>query len=216
MAHQQQHHSKRQHRSQARQLDIQTTTFHSKAHMLEDTFHEIQVPQLLALCGKAGSGKSTAAGILIEKWDYTLVKFAAPLKSMLAEFGLSQDEIEGSLKELPCALLNGHSPRHAMQTLGTEWGRNMIGENVWVTAWTARVHKMLMEGKRIVVDDCRFENELAAVKALGGKSVLINRPGLAPIGTHVSENGLTSVMDETVTNDGSPMLLVSRILGALA
>lgn len=183
--------------------------------MIEDTFHEIKVPQLLALCGKAGSGKSTAAAILIDKWEYQLVKFAAPLKTMLSEFGLSHDEIEGGMKEKPCDLLCGHSPRHAMQTLGTEWGRNLIGEDVWTNAWKKRVQALLDEGKRVVVDDCRFENELAAVKSLGGHAVLINRPGLASIGGHVSENGLSSTLDDTVQNDGSEMLLVARILGAM-
>jgi hypothetical protein len=48
------------------------------------------------------------------------VKFAGPLKSMCMALGLTEAHIEGHLKEVPCELLCGQTPRHAMQTLGTE------------------------------------------------------------------------------------------------
>lgn len=183
--------------------------------MIEDTFHEITVPRVLALCGKAGSGKSTAASYLTEQYGYTLVKFAAPLKDMLRTIGLTNEQIEGGLKEIPSPLLLGKTPRYAMQTLGTEWGRNIIGEDFWCNAWHYKAQQILNAGGRVLVDDCRFENELRAVQQLNGTAVYIDRPGLASIGSHVSEAGLDTSQLRKVVNDGSPMLLVSRILGAL-
>ena len=43
---------------------------------------------------------------------------------MLYQLGLGEAHIEGALKEVPCELLGGKTPRYAMQTLGTEWGRD--------------------------------------------------------------------------------------------
>lgn len=183
--------------------------------MIEDTFHEIKVPRVLALCGRAGSGKSTAASYLVEQYGFTLVKFAAPLKDMLRAIGLTNEQIEGGLKEIPSPLLLGQTPRYAMQTLGTEWGRNMIGEDFWCSVWRIRAQQVLNAGGKVLVDDCRFENELKAVQSLSGSAVYIDRPGLASIGNHASETSLDTSSLAKVVNDGTPMLLVARVLGAL-
>ena len=53
-----------------------------------------------------------------------------------------------------------------MQTLGTEWGRECIGPEVWVDVWKSNVQKWLDGGLNVVVDDMRFPNEWDAVKAL--------------------------------------------------
>ena len=87
-------------------------------------------PGLLGIHGKAGSGKSTAAQVLIDG-GFKRVKFADPLKNMLRAIGLTDQHIEGDLKEVPCDMLLGQTPRHAMQTLGTEWGRGCIGGEFW-------------------------------------------------------------------------------------
>lgn len=181
--------------------------------MIEDTFHEIKVPKVLALCGKAGSGKSTAASILVEEYGYTLVKFAAPLKDMLRAIGMTNEQIEGGLKEIPSPLLLGQTPRYAMQTLGTEWGRNIIGEDFWCSVWRNRARKILDAGGKVLTDDCRFENELRSVRQMSGTAINIERPGLASIGTHASETSLDVSAIHTVTNDGTPLQLVARILG---
>lgn len=183
--------------------------------MIEDTFHEIKVPRVLALCGKAGSGKSTAASILVEEYGYTLVKFAAPLKNMLRAIGMTNEQIEGGLKEIPSPLLLGKTPRYAMQTLGTEWGRQIIGDDFWCNAWRHTAQQVIAAGGKVIVDDCRFENELRSVRQLCGSVVVIERPGLASIGNHQSENGLDTEALAKVINDGSPMQLVARILGVI-
>src|SRR5690606_21287800 len=117
------------------------------------------LPPVVAFTGRAGSGKSTASRYLVERHGYQLVKFAGPLKAMMRALGLGDRHIEGDDKELPCALLSGKTPRHAMQTLGTEWGRNCIGENFWVDLWTYHAS----QHERVVVDDCRFANEARAI-----------------------------------------------------
>lgn len=166
-------------------------------------------PRLVALTGAAGSGKSTATKFLVERHGYTLVKFAGPLKDMLRAIGLSEDQIEGGLKEEPCFWLQDRTPRYAMQTLGTEWGRNCMGDGFWVELWARRVNQITAGGNRVVVDDCRFPNEAAAVRELCGMIIkLEGRGGIA--GAHASEAGCGQ-HDAIVTNDGGLVELYAGV-----
>lgn len=137
-------------------------------------------PSVIALAGPAGSGKSTAARHLIERHGYTLVKFAGPLKNMLRAIGLTDEHIEGGLKEVPSKRLCGKTPRWAMQSLGKEWARDLIGPDLWVNAWYETVADVLDQGGRVVTDDCRYENEAERVRELGGRIFeLQGRGGIA-------------------------------------
>jgi len=157
-------------------------------------------PRLIAFTGLAGSGKTTAAQYLVEQHGFVRTRFADPLKAMLRSIGLGHEEIDGSRKELPSPLLCGKTPRWAMQTLGTEWGRDCISPDLWTTLWTERAGECLDLGGRVVVDDCRFGNEAKAIHRLGGKVVKISgRGGIG--GSHVSENQ-SFVPDLTLPNEG--------------
>lgn len=142
---------------------------------------------LVGITGYAGSGKSTAARHLIDNHGFVPVKFAGPLKSMMRCLGIGEAEIEGHLKELPSAILGGKTPREAMQTLGTEWGRAMISPNLWVNAAMSVVDTVLDHDGRVVIDDLRFENEAVAIKERGGIIIRIDRPGVGPVNAHTSE-----------------------------
>lgn len=148
--------------------------------------------KVVGLIGRKGSGKSTVADVFI-KHGYVRVKFADTLKGMLRTFGLTEEHIEGELKELPCDILCGLSPRHAMQTLGTDWARNCMHNDIWVNIWKHKL-SLLPKGSKVVVDDVRFENEAAAVQLLGGVLCSIDRP--RPYGdgdTHESEAGISKL-----------------------
>ncbi|MCW2242254.1 nucleoside/nucleotide kinase family protein [Azospirillum canadense] len=161
---------------------------------------------VIALTGLAGSGKSTVADRLTAMYGFRREKFAGPLKDMMRAFGLSEDEIEGDRKEVSSDLLCGATPRHAMRTLGTEWGRMLIHPDLWASAWRRRAST-----GRVVADDCRFLNEATAVRTLGGTIVRIERPGLAAA-AHVSEQEMSGIVpDETIVNDGSPADLARKV-----
>ncbi len=171
------------------------------------------LPSVVAFAGVAGSGKSTATRYLVERHGYTLVKFAGPLKDMMRVIGLTEEEIEGSLKEKPCNLLAGKTPRHAMQTLGTEWGRNSIGDGFWINLWRERVVEIIGQAGRVVTDDCRFPNEAQAVRRVGGDIYKIEgRGGIA--GAHVSEKGCGDE-DLAIVNDGALDQLHAKVDEAL-
>ncbi len=76
-----------------------------------------------------------------------------------------------------------------MQTLGTEWGRNLIASDLWIRAWQHALANV-PAGVPVVVDDCRFPNEADAVVAAGGICVRIERlfsNGAGTASVHESE-----------------------------
>lgn len=170
----------------------------------------MKTPYIVALNGPAGGGKSAAADHLAQAHGFEPVKFAMPLKTMLRAFydtqGLDPHEterrIEGDLKETPDPLLNGHTPRHAMETLGTEWGRICMGDEFWINAWRRKVQQV---PTAVVTDDCRFDNEAETVRELGGEVVRL-KPAVArrKKSKHVAERGIKDqLVDHEVTNDGT-------------
>ena len=176
---------------------------------------QVTPPVLVAICGLAGSGKTTCAEFLEQEWGYTNIKFAGPIKEMLRALGLNDNHLEGGLKEIPTALLAGHSPRHAMQTLGTEWGREQMGQEFWVDIWRQSAAKIIGEGGRVVVDDCRFPNELRAVRYLGGQAITIQRPvERKPVLPHRSET-TPSNTDCVVMNDSGRAHLLQQLCKTL-
>jgi len=167
----------------------------------------------LCLCGVAGSGKSSVARVLERDYGYKVLKFADPMKDMLRALGLGNRELEGDRKESPCALLGGRTPRWAMQSLGTEWGRNLMGESFWVDVWRRRVEALVAEWPeaKLVVDDCRFPNELEAARGLKFSAVRVRRESHS-VSAHVSESALDGVWMPDVVNDGTVESLVEKIL----
>jgi len=153
--------------------------------------------RIVGITGAAGSGKSTAAKELI-RLGWVNVKMAGPLKDMMRDIGLTYDHIEGALKEVPCDMLAGRTPRYAMQTIGTEWGRDIMGKDFWVGIAESRVRERLEWGLDVVIDDIRFQNEADMVRRMGGTVVgLKGRGGI--MSDHASESGIDA--DFYITND---------------
>jgi hypothetical protein len=164
--------------------------------------------RLIGLIGRKGSGKDTAAEVL-EGFGFQNVKFAGALKTMLrallAYQGADEETIrrmiDGDLKEVPTTLLGGKTPRFAMQTLGTEWGRDLIGPDFWLnTAMTKAA-----QGDTVITD-VRFPNEVNAVMDAGGSVIRIVAEGKTVFEGGVGENHASeTLMDElpshvTITN----------------
>jgi hypothetical protein len=131
--------------------------------------------RLIALIGAKQSGKTTVSNLLVTQYGFRRVRFADALKQMLRTLGLSEAQIEGDQKEVPSCLLGGKTPRWAMQSLGTEWGRNLISQDIWVNACRQHVADLLGKGHKVVIDDCRFPNEVAMIHELTGELWRIRR-----------------------------------------
>lgn len=165
---------------------------------------------VIGLKGRARVGKSTAAQYLINR-GYERTSFAAPLKLMLKTLleyqGVAPDIVwsmlNGKLKEEPTEFLSGKSPREAMQTLGTEWGRS-FHPDLWVNIWKNKVGD-----SKVCVDDMRFSNEADAVRELGGYVIEIvpsKKDAFESVGIsgHASET-LDFDPDIVVVNDGKSL-----------
>jgi ATPase subunit of ABC transporter with duplicated ATPase domains len=144
---------------------------------------------IIGLTGFKGCGKSTVAEILEERMGYKIRSFATPIKDMLKVMGLTHEELyDPELKEKVMPDF-GKSPREIMQLLGTEFARNMLSKDVWVTA----LMRQLNDEDNYVIDDVRFPNEAAAIHARGGKVVRVVRPAdPSKADNHISEQGLNT------------------------
>jgi hypothetical protein len=100
--------------------------------------------------------------------------------------------------------------RNLIQRLGTEGGRELLGENVWVDATIEKV----WYHENVVISDVRFPNEHAAIKDFPeSKTFWIHRPGITPANGHSSELTLTEDdFDETINNDGGLEELKTKVL----
>ncbi len=162
--------------------------------------------RIIALAGAAGSGKDTAAERLNARFGFERASFAGPLKAGLrAMFGwdwAQMEDREWKERVLPNI---GKSPRQLMQTLGTEWGRQLVNRDLWLLLAAERIGAAQSCGlPGIVFTDCRFENEASMVLSLGGYVLHLARPGAAAVAAHVSEAQLpSSVVTAQIVNDGS-------------
>ena len=176
-----------------------------------------------------GAGKSTVADILTKHFSNVVrLSFATPLKQMSAVFfeslGFAPEMIHFLLSpDGKATEITSHStgkiftPRHVMQTIGTEWGRNCITENVWTDIAKDRALQIMGHGLCPVFDDMRFDNEYAMLKGLEARFVHIHRPGMEPmVVTHASEGGLRSKhWDFEIINNTSLDMLEKSVLEAI-
>lgn len=123
--------------------------------------------------------------------------------------------VEGDLKREP--LLNLTPPkqewltsRRIQQTLGTDWGRDLIYPDFWVDVTMTKVRKLMESGKSVVIDDLRFPNEYATITAARAKLIRITRPD-ADVGDPRYEGQLEGYEFEYgIANVGSIELLKAQ------
>lgn len=167
---------------------------------------------IIGISGLAGSGKDTAADILVSQLGAVKISLADVMKRICQEtFDFSEEQLWGPSEkrnESDKRYMRGYegsqpiylSPRVALQFLGTDWGRNCY-ENVWID-YTLRIADKLLTSnaqysrtkglwldpesqpvKCVVIPDCRFRNEFNAIKATGGKLIRLKRAAAGLQGT---------------------------------
>lgn len=147
---------------------------------------------IIGLCGYKRTGKTTVAEILCDRYGYFHESFASPLREFVATIiGHDLQSLE-AVKEEPLEWLDGMTPRAMMQTVGTEWGRDMIHPELWVRSLVKRIAPAISRGQPVVVSDVRFPNEALAIRNLGGIIVRVTRPGMER-GTHPSETQVDAI-----------------------
>lgn len=161
--------------------------------------------KIVALYGAQYSGKSTAADAVAALKGWRKMSFADPLYDMMS--ALLGEDARKLNKTEPRAELRGKCLRTALQLLGTEWGRGMIGEEIWLDAMNRRLVKASREGATgVVIDDLRFRNEFLMLDGWAVSTMIkVERPesGVTK-DQHASEQDwLDFPPDYVVTNGGS-------------
>lgn len=159
---------------------------------------------LIGLSGYAQSGKDTAAAVLREV-GYERIAFADILRS--AVYALNPlmpngERVQDVIDEMGWdeAKVNFTEIRTLLQKMGTEVGRNLLGENIWVDAALAG----LDNSRKYVITDCRFPNEANAIRERGGIVIRIARAGVTKANDHPSETSLDNYdFDAILFNDGT-------------
>lgn len=177
---------------------------------------------LIGLMGFGGVGKSTVARILCEQHGFVAPHIGAPIKAMLGgllrNIGYAPDTIaryvDGDLKRHAIPEL-GATATEALQTIGTEWGRNCIRQDLWLSLWLAKADAILSAGGRVVQESVRFPDEAAAIKKRSGILIEVRRPSFGPLSGHVSEV-LPAAADVRIVNDGNLATLAETVGGTLA
>ena len=192
---------------------------------------------IISITGKIGSGKDTIADIIMQYTpyhDWEIKKFAGKLK-VIAEIlsGVPKINFEDQeFKKQDMGPEWGMTYRDLLQKLGTEAMRNGLHTNVWVNALMSdytpthyavgALETELSEESAIypnwLITDCRFPNELEAVKTHKGITIKVIRDSGNTIGTtHASETALDDYTkwDYVVDNNGSFEDLKTQVFSIL-
>jgi hypothetical protein len=155
--------------------------------------------------------------MLAAHYNGKIISFAAPLKAAMLALGIPRRNVHGTTAEKSQALdmLGGKSARQFAQLFGTEFGRKMIADDLWLKLFEYAI--WAADTEYVFCDDLRFLNEAKAIRKLGGTIIRVSRPGYSPLrDAHASElEHLSIEVDHWVDNTGDEMALFQKALTAL-
>lgn len=176
---------------------------------------------IIGLCGAAGSGKNAVAGILSILYGFKSLALADPLYDAVAAItGLTVKELQDRrLKEQPIDWI-GKSPRQLLQSLGTEWGRGMVSESLWVDHLFRRLDGLTAAGVDAVVTDVRFDNEARLLRERYNARIWqVIRPSGTVAGAamqHASEAGISPELIDVTIGNSSGLTYLRQIVEVAA
>jgi hypothetical protein len=134
---------------------------------------------IIGILGYNGAGKDTIANYLIENYGFFKFSFGSALKDVVSSiYSWPRNALEGDTKESrewreEIDPYWGITPRKALETIGTQVFRGW-DKDIWVKCLEKKL-KDCPKHSRIVITDCRFENEIALMTKLGGVLIRVER-----------------------------------------
>lgn len=177
----------------------------------------------IGFSGQAGAGKSTAAlmmlNVLSARYvcDMEVRSFAFPMRQMVDALlvccGISNAERKRYLNRDKSEVIPvvGQSARHLLQTIGDEWGRNLVHIDLWVRIGMCNTTHDGYEYDWIIFDDVRYESEARAIREAGGLVVHMKRP-VGPRMSHPSEAGIAYVAGDMVINTNDMQEVLDAVI----
>jgi hypothetical protein len=139
---------------------------------------------IIGICGLIGAGKDTVADYLVNIHQFRRESFANSLKDAVAHvFNWERELLEGRTKqsrewrEQPdpwwsTRLGQTITPRWVLQYWGTEVCRKAFHDDIWIASLENKIRNSRDD---IVISDCRFPNEIKAIKNAGGIVIRVVR-----------------------------------------
>lgn len=166
---------------------------------------------LIGIHGPLNGGKDTVANYIqaIFPEKFGRYAFASPIKqATTVMFGFSQAQLEDRVQKEAIDPFWGFTPRKAMQLLGTEYGRQMLNDRVWIMRAELEHKKNTSADRGTIITDVRFENEAEWIRSQPNSMLIyLKVPGLERDEkyNHASESGINLVesFDKVIVNDKS-------------
>lgn len=139
---------------------------------------------IIGISGFIGSGKDTIADYLVNVRHFRRMSFAATLKdSVSSVFGWDRELLEGRTQHSrdwreqrdewwSQRLGREITPRLMLQIWGTEVCRQGFHNDIWIASLE---NKLRQTTDDVVISDCRFPNEIRAIKKAGGVTLRVTR-----------------------------------------
>lgn len=148
----------------------------------------------IGISGFGGAGKSTLSEFFMQQHGFRRVSFADPIRKMLMALGIEEAVLRDPvMKNEPHPALAGRTPVHAMETLGTDWGRNLMHPEFWIMQLARQARNQPF----LICDDVRYQNEADLISQhFGGSTYRLIVPGKEPVrNTDFAVQKLTNVID---------------------
>jgi len=130
------------------------------------------------------SGKGAVADELVDKHGFRQDSYAYTLKDITAYiFNWDRAMLEGDTMESRSSReqidhwwseklgIKDFTPRLALQLIGTDVFRDNFHTDIWMLSVMARYK----DTENVVISDCRFPNEVQAIRELGGRIIQVDR-----------------------------------------
>lgn len=152
--------------------------------------------RLIGIGGLLQAGKDAVADYLVEKHGWVKMGMSDPLDQALRAQNpfiqilpgeplnynkgpkyLRYQDIRDKISYVEAKTIT--DVRTNLQTLGTEVGRNLLGEDTWVQVARDNINDRLIEGKSVILTGVRYPNELALINQFvdAGQTWFVTRPG---------------------------------------